>query len=71
MKSRLRRPIESFAYVSVDAAEQVAEFIERMADTHAPRQFRQQWQDVADALYALTNDTDAIVTDDLIVKTED
>ena len=70
MTQSLRRPIETFTVVSVDAAGQIAEFVERMADTHAPRQFRSQWQAVADALYALSNDTDAIITDDLVTKVE-
>lgn len=55
--------IESFASVSLSGAEQVAEFVERMIDTHAPQQSREEWRRVADALYALTNDTDAIVVD--------
>ena len=49
------------AFVSLDAALQVSEFLELMIHTHAPPRFAKEWQEVADALYAITNDTDAIV----------
>lgn len=63
---KLARPVESIALVDLNAAADVAEFIEKMIPTHAPSQHAAAWQAVADALYAITNDTDAIVGEDMV-----
>ena len=49
------------AFVSLEGAWGVALFLDRTIDTHCPIQERKQWEEVRDALYALCNDTDAIV----------
>lgn len=51
------------AQVTARGADDVAQFLERMIPTHCPQANIKEWEEVRDALYALANDTDAIVTD--------
>ena len=51
------------AIIHVDAAREVADFLERAIPFNAPLQHASSWGQVRDALYAISNDTDAIVTD--------
>lgn len=51
------------AKVSIEAAWDVAEYLDRTISTACPSPNVKAWEEVRDALYALTNDTDAIVTD--------
>lgn len=52
------------AKVSVSAAFDVADYLNRTIPTACPAPNVKAWEEVRDALYALSNDTDAIVTDD-------
>ena len=51
------------AQVTIFGAYDVARFLERMIPEHAPLRNVKDWELVRDALYALSNDTDAMVTD--------
>jgi hypothetical protein len=55
-----------YAMISVEAAYDVACYLEARLkiDTAIPEHERQGFEDVRDALYAIANDTDAIVTDE-------
>ena len=56
------------ASVTVEAAHAVAEFLERVSPTMCPLPDLPGWRDVMNALYAISNDTDAIVTDDDVAR---
>jgi hypothetical protein len=64
-KIRIMRPT-SFAIVDLAAAQQVAAFIEASIPDHCLPGNEHLWAAVADALYAISNDTDAIVGEDMI-----
>jgi len=51
------------AKITINAAFDVANFLDRMIPTYCPLKSVKEWKEVRDALYALANDTDAIVTD--------
>jgi hypothetical protein len=53
------------ATISNLAAAEVADFLATMIPTHCPLHRVKQWEEVRDALYALQNDTDAIVSTDM------
>lgn len=57
---RTSRPI--IAYVSVEGAFAVAEFLDRQIANNAPLPQLELWEEVRDALYAICNDTDQIRT---------
>lgn len=52
---------ESLAFVSLNGASAASAILERVLETHVPQQDRDGVQEVIDALFAITNDTDAIV----------
>lgn len=52
---------ESLAFVSLNGASAASAILERVLDTHVSQQDRDSVQEVIDALFAITNDTDAIV----------
>ncbi len=56
-----------YAVITPEAAMMVAAYLDRTKDTACPTQDREAWQEVADALWALSNDTDFIVTDPAVV----
>lgn len=58
----------NYAKVTAEAAFDVASFLERMIPDHCPKASVKEWEDVMNALYALANDTDAIVTDPDVLK---
>lgn len=55
------------ACVTPEAAFAVAHFVEKHLDTDCPTPNRKEWEDVVNALYALANDTDAIITDPAVL----
>ncbi|WP_353645710.1 hypothetical protein [Mesorhizobium sp. WSM2239] len=57
------------AKITISAAHDVADFLERMIPTNCPLQDVEGWEEVRDALYAIANDTDAIVTEDEVLDT--
>jgi hypothetical protein len=52
------------ATVTSAGAYDVADFLDRMIPTHCPKPDIAKWEQVRDALYAISNDTYAIVTED-------
>jgi len=58
---------KTFALIDSSAAFDVAAFVERNLDNACPIASRAAWQVVADGLYALSNDTDFMVTDAAVV----
>lgn len=54
---------QPFAKVDPEAAYDVAGFIARHIDKAGSETMKVKWQEVSDALFALSNDTDFIVTD--------
>jgi hypothetical protein len=59
------------AKISITAAEEVSEFLDRMIPTHCPLPCVPAWEAVRDALLALSNDTDAIVTEEFEARAEE
>jgi hypothetical protein len=57
-----RKPMIT-AQIKVSAASDVAAFLERTIPTMCPLPNVADWEEVRDALFALANDTDAIVTE--------
>lgn len=57
---------KSFAFVDLAAAAEVSAFILDAIPDHCPPGHEHLWAAVADALFAITNDTDAIVGEDMI-----
>ena len=55
--------VPSLVVVPLDALQEVAHFLEHMIPTHAPPGKAEAWKEISDALHALGNDTDAIITD--------
>jgi hypothetical protein len=56
-----------YAVITPEAARDVAEHLERTIPSMCPLPDTQAWVDVMNALYALSNDTDFIVTDEAVV----
>ncbi len=56
-----------FALVDAEACYDVAGFIALNVDKAPTEVYRAKWKEIADALYALSNDTDFIVTDASLV----
>jgi|JRYH01.1.fsa_nt_gb hypothetical protein len=52
---------ESLAFVTLEGASAACDVLERILDTHVATPDRAKVQQVIDALFAITNDTDAIV----------
>lgn len=52
---------ESLAFVSLNGASAASTILERVLETHVPQKDQDSVQEVIDALFAITNDTDAIV----------
>ncbi|RWR30518.1 hypothetical protein D2T29_12670 [Sinirhodobacter populi] len=51
---------ESLAFVTLSGAAAASDLLESILDTHVPAKDRESVQQVIDALFAITNDTDAI-----------
>lgn len=56
------------ATITAEAAFDVADYLNRTIPTACPSPNVTAWEEVRDALYAIANDTDAIVTDPADVK---
>ena len=59
------------ATITAEAAYDVAVYLSRTIPTACPRSEVAAWEEVRDALYAIANDTDAIVTDPADVQSDD